>query len=108
MISEKIQNLIQELQDECEKEEVSALCTVHQGPHVVMVCNGKLPDIAFNLALQEMKLDEGLPVPTRVLRKAGLDSMNEKADDIQPDHTFVIDDLNDIPNILDRIVKGDF
>lgn len=107
MISEKIQSLIQELHDECEKEEVSALCTVYQGSHVVTVCNGKLPDIAFNLALQEMKLDEELPVPTRILRNAGLDTMDEKTDDILPDHTFIIDDLNDIPNILDRIVKGD-
>lgn len=108
MISEKIQSLIQELQNECEKEEVSALCTVHRGPHVVTVCNGKLPDIAFNLALQEMKLDEELPVPTKILRNVGLDAMDEMKDDIQPDHTFVIDDLNDIPSILNRIVKGDF
>lgn len=108
MISEKIQNLLKEIQAECEKEDVSALCTIHKGPNVITICNGKLPDIAFNLAIQEMKLDEDLPVPTKILRNAGLDAMGEDAGDIIPDHTFVIDGLNDIPNILDRIVKGEF
>jgi hypothetical protein len=108
MISEKIQNLIKELHDECEKEEAYALCIVHQGPHAVAVCNGKLPDIAMNLAIQEMKLDEELPVPTRILRNAGLDAMGDKADEVIPDHTFVVNDLNDMHSILDRIVKGEF
>lgn len=30
MINEKIQNLLKELQRECEKEGVSALCTLHK------------------------------------------------------------------------------
>lgn len=108
MINEKIQNLLEELQKECEKEDVYALCTIHKGLNVITICNGKLPDIAFNLAIQEIKLDEDLPVPTRILRNTGLDAMGKDTGDIIPNHTFVIDDFNDIPNILDRIVKGEF
>lgn len=108
MINEKIQNLLEELQKECEKEGVSALCALNKEDHVLTMLVGNLANVAALLAIQENELDNEMPVPTKILRNAGLDALGKATEKIEPDHTFVVDDFNDIPNILERIVKGEF
>ncbi|MGM0137635.1 hypothetical protein IGI65_000037 [Enterococcus sp. DIV0755b] len=38
----------------------------------------------------------------------GLDALGEQTEKIKPDHTFVVNSAEDIPDILNRIIKGDF
>ena len=45
MINEKIQNLLKELQRECEKEGVSALCTLHKEANILQLLVGGLPEV---------------------------------------------------------------
>ncbi|MFQ7605743.1 MAG: hypothetical protein ACLRHZ_06945 [Enterococcus avium] len=108
MINEKIQRMLKELQQECEKEGVSAICTLNKEGKASFMSVGTLPDIGFCLAVQEKRLDECLPLPTKTIRNAGLEALGEQTEEIKPDHTFVIDDLEDIPDILSRILKGEF
>ena len=69
---------------------------------------GNVVDIAFCLAIQDNDLDKSLPIPVEALRSAGLASIRETIGVENPKHIFVVDDLNDLPNIFDRILKGDF
>ena len=108
MISEKIQNLLKELQVECEKEGVSALCTLNKEAHVLQMLVGGLPNVAALLAIQDNELDNELPVPVKILRNAGLSALGKATGNIVPDHTFVLNDLNDIPDVLERIMNGEF
>lgn len=108
MVNEKIQMMLKELQQECEKEGVSALCTLNKEGNASFMSVGTLPDIEFCLAVQEKILDEYLPLPTKMIRNAGLAALGEQTEKIKTDHTFVIDDLEDIPDILSRILKGEF
>ncbi|MFH6832624.1 hypothetical protein ACHEVJ_17080 [Enterococcus raffinosus] len=57
MINEKIQRMLKELQRECEKEGVSALCTLHKEANALQLLVGGLPDVAALLAIQESELD---------------------------------------------------
>lgn len=108
MISEKIQNLLKELQAECEKEGVSALCTLNKEAYVLQMLVGGLPDVAALLAIQDNELDNELPVPVKILRNVGLDALSMMTGKLVPDHTFVLNDVNDIPDVLERIRKGEF
>lgn len=108
MINEKIQMMLKELQQECEKEGVSALCTLNKEGNASFMSVGTLPDMGFCLAVQEKRLDEYLPLPTKIIRNVGLAALGEQTEEIKTDHTFVVDDLNDIPEILKRILRGDY
>ena len=108
MINEKIQNLLKELQRECEKEGVSALCTLHKEANALQLHVGGLPDVAALLAIQESELDNKLLVPVKLLRNAGLEALGMETGKTMPDHTFVLNNVNDIPDVLERIRKGEF
>lgn len=108
MINEKIQIMLKELQQECEKGGVSAICTLNKGGNATTMLIGPLPDVAFCLAVQELEFDKQFPMPTKIIRNAGLAALGEHPEKIKPDHTFVLNDLNDIPDVLSRIMKGEF
>lgn len=101
MINEKIQNLLKELHDECEKEGVSGICTLNKKGQVTTMLTGNLPDVAFCLAAQERSFDEGLPIPTRILRDAGLKAMDITAKEPEKE------DIGEFANIFDQIFGGD-
>lgn len=109
-MNEKIQALADELQQECHKEGVALLCTMQkEGEGKVMVA-GSLPEIGLLLALQERNLDNESPIKAEILRKAALLSLKEMETDegTSIGHTFVTDDLNDIPEILKSFMRGDY
>lgn len=106
-MNEKIKTLVKELQQECPKEGVTAICTLQKDGHVVNALVGDLPDVAFCLAVQEKELDENLPLPTRILRGAGNAALEMTKNKGESEHTFVIDDLNDLPSIFKRILRGE-
>nr|WP_232846051.1 hypothetical protein [Enterococcus innesii] len=60
--------------------------------------------------MQERNLDNQLPLPTKVLRAVALESLEDTT--IQQDenscHTFILNDLSDLPDILERITRGEF
>ncbi|EMF0589685.1 TPA: hypothetical protein QFP75_001232 [Enterococcus faecium] len=104
-MNEKIKTMVKELQQECQKEGVTVVCTLEKKGHVTNALVGDLMNIAFALAVQDKELDESLPIPTRTLRAVGNTAL-EGAPNKQ-EHTFVIDDLNDLPNIFERILRGE-
>lgn len=109
-MNEKIQDLANELQEECRKEGVALLCTMQkEGEGKVMVA-GSLPEIGLLLALQERNLDNESPIKAEILRKAALLSLIEIdiEEGMNTGHTFVVDDLNDIPEILKSFMRGDY
>lgn len=107
-MNEKIKNLIEELQKECRKEGVTAICTVQKEGKATSMSVGNVVDIAFCLAIQNNNLDKNLPITAEALRSAGLASIKKTTGVENPKHTFVVDDLNDLPDIFERILKGDF
>ncbi|KAF1291081.1 hypothetical protein [Candidatus Enterococcus leclercqii] len=100
MINEKIQNLLKELQEECKKEGVSGICTLNKKSNVITMLTGNLTDVAFCLAAQERDFDKDLPIPTKILREAGLkaieitETVSEK------------EDIGEFSNIFDQIFGG--
>ncbi|MGM0228666.1 hypothetical protein IGJ28_000727 [Enterococcus sp. AZ091] len=111
MISEKIQMMLKELQQECEKEGVSALCTLNKEGKAGFMSVGTLPDIGFCLAFQEKRLDEHLPFPAKMIRNAGIAALKDCDNEEEPPkqtHTFVTDDPNDVFDILSNILRGEF
>ena len=111
MISEKIQMMLKELQQECEKEGVSALCTLNKEGTASFMSVGTLPDIGLCLAVQEKHLDECLPLPAKMIRNAGIAALKDCENEEEPSkqtHTFVTDDPNDVLDILSNILRGEF
>lgn len=109
-MNEKIQALADELQKECHKEGVALLCTMQkEGEGKVMVA-GSLPEIGLLLALQERSLNSQSPINAEILRKAAIASLQEIdiEEGMNTGHTFVLDDLNDIPEILKSFMRGDY
>ncbi|MCH1977697.1 hypothetical protein MCG01_11330 [Enterococcus hirae] len=104
-MNEKIKTLVKELQQECREEGVTAICTLQKEGHVINMLVGDATDLAFCLAVQEKELDENLPLPSKLLRAVGSAAL-EGAPNKQG-HTFVIDDLNDLPSIFERILRGE-
>lgn len=109
-MNEKIKDLASQLQDECRKEGVSLLCTMQKKGTANVLALGSMPDIGLCLAMQERNLDNQLPLPTKILRAVALESLEDTA--IQQNenagHTFVLNDLSDLPDILERITRGEF
>ena len=101
-----VKRLVKELQQECQREGVTVICTLEKKGHVTNALVGDLVNIAFALATQDKELDEALPIPARTLRAVGNAVLEGTPD--KPNHTFVIDDLNDLPGIFERILRGDF
>ncbi|ROZ02724.1 MULTISPECIES: hypothetical protein [Enterococcus] len=110
-MNEKIQMLLQELQQECEKEGVSALCTLNKGGSASFMSVGTLTDIGFCLAVQEKNLDKHLPLPAKMIRNAGIAALKGCDNEEEPSkqtHTFMTDDPNDVIDILSRALRGEF
>ncbi len=79
MISKKIQNLMKEVKKECDKEGVSSVCILNKKGHVAIMITGGLKDIAFCLGAQERELDKQLPIPTKILRSAAVNSITNSS-----------------------------
>ena len=109
-MNEKIQALADELQQECHKEDVALLCTMQKEGEAKVMVVGSLPEIGLLLALQERNLDNESPINAELLRKAALLSLKEMETEegTSIGHTFVKDDLNDIPEILKSFMRGDY
>lgn len=109
-MNEKIKDLASQLQDEYRKKGVSLLCTMQKKGNANVLALGSMPDIGLCLAMHERNLDNQLPLPTKILRTVALESLEDTA--IQQDenscHTFVLNDLSDLPDILERITRGEF
>lgn len=104
-MNEKIKTMVKELQQECQKEGVTVVCTLEKKGHVTNALVGDLVNIAFALAAQDKELDEALPIPARILRAAGNAALEDAPN--KQGHTFVIDDLNDLPSVFERILRGE-
>ncbi|HGF8064957.1 TPA: hypothetical protein QFQ28_000683 [Enterococcus faecium] len=104
-MNEEIKTMVKELQQECQKEGVTVVCTLEKKGHVTNALVGDLMNIAFALAVQDKELDEALPIPARTLRAAGNAALEGEPN--KQGHTFVIDDLNDLPSIFERILRGE-
>jgi hypothetical protein len=111
-MNEKIQNLIEQLAEECHKENVAlALSALDTAGSVAIVEVGA--DILVGLAVKE-QYDQ----VKRNLAESDCDCHAHKVlkrmydvdseDPNENTHTFVVDDLNDIPDIFERILRGDF
>lgn len=107
MINEKIQNLLKELQKECEKEGVSGICTLNKKTQVTTMLIGNLPSVAFCLAAQEKDLDKGLPIPAKILREAGLKAMDIADLVSEKENVFVKSNVNGASNIFDQFFGGE-
>lgn len=109
-MNEKIQALANQLQEECRKEGVPLLCTMEKGGEGKSIITGSLPEIGLLLALQERSLNSQSPINAEILRKAAIASLQEIdiKEGMNTGHTFVVDDLNDIPEILKSFMRGDY
>ena len=96
-MNRKIRSLIKELGNECEKEKIPLLCTVSDEGEAISSIQGNFEDVAFCMAIQEQKLIEVLPISA--LKEARSDSHQ---------HTFVIENAEDLQDILNRIASGEF
>lgn len=109
-MNEKMKDLARQLQDECRKEGVSLLCTMQKKEKANVIALGNIADIGLCLAMEERNLDSQLPVPAAILRKIALEALEGAA--VQQDeingHTFVLNDLSDLPDVLNRIMRGEF
>lgn len=109
-MNEKMKDLARQLQDECRKEGVSLLCTMQKKGKANVIALGNIADIGLCLAMEERNLDKQLPVPAAILRKIALEAFEGTA--VQQDeingHTFVLNDLADLPDVLNRIMRGEF
>ena len=110
-MNEKIENLMKELKSECQKQGVSIICTALKEKKSISAIYGDPIDISFCLAIQEEKLEEILPVPAYIARRIGIESMEEvlnKKENQSTNHTFVIDNEEDLADVMTRILKGEF
>ncbi|HGV8425657.1 hypothetical protein LK32_01360 [Enterococcus hirae] len=105
-MNEKIKTLVKELQQECRKEGVAAICTLQRKGHVINMLVGDATDVAFCLAVQEKELDENLPLPSKLLRAVGSATLGGAPN--KQNHTFVIDNEEDLADVMTRILKGEF
>ena len=111
-MNEKIQNLIEELAKECQKENVSiSLPTLDVTGDMGFVQVGSDFLIAIAVLEQYNKVKEELikldcDCSKHRMLKALFDIEEEETS--KHTHTFVVDDLNDIPDIFERILRGDF
>lgn len=106
-MNEKIQALTDRLQEECRKEGVPLLCTIEKGGEGKVIAMGGLPEIGLLLALQERSLNSQSPINAEILRKVAISSFDIE-EESNAGHTFVTDDLNDIPDILKNFIRGDY
>ena len=109
-MNEKIEELVAQLLAECHKENITLLCTMQKRGEGKVFVWGDTPSIGLCMAIQEEILDRQLPVPAEVLRTIAEDSLEEAREKGYRaySHTIVVEDVNDFPTILDKILRGEF
>ncbi len=106
-MNRKIRSLIKELGNECEKEKIPLLCTVSDEGEAISSIQGNFEDVAFCMAIQEQKLSEILPISVEKVRQSAVSALKEARSDSHQ-HTFVIENAEDLQDILNRIASGEF
>lgn len=71
-MNEKIQRLIEELAEECQKEDVALLCTIGDCATAKNSIVGNLVELGFLLAVQEKKLMKYLRLMLKSYVRLGL------------------------------------
>lgn len=112
MISEKIQSLIEELAEECKKENVAlSLATLSATGKITLAQEGNISLIAlavleqYDQEKQELLESDCTCYGHRTLKRMfGIDT-EETSNNT---HTFVTDDPNEVFDILSNILRGEF
>ncbi|EOE6428258.1 hypothetical protein ACKPC0_000079 [Enterococcus hirae] len=73
-MNEKIENLIEELKSECQKQSVSIICTAQKEGELKSIIYGETTEILLCLAMQEEHLDDNFPVPAHIVRRIAVDA----------------------------------
>lgn len=110
-MDKKVKNLIKELKSECQKQGVSIICTAQKEGEVKSIIYGKTTEILLCLAMQEEHLDENFPVPAHIVRRIAVDDYKQAQNEEEnqsSNHTFVIDNEEDLADVMTRILKGEF
>ena len=110
-MNEKIENLIEELKSECQKQGVSIICTAQKEGKLKSLVHGETTEILLCLAMQEEHLDENFPLPAHIVRRIAVDAYKRaqsEEENQSTNHTFVIDNKEDLADVMTRILKGEF
>lgn len=110
-MNEKIENLIKELKSECQKQSVSIICTAQKEGELKSIIHGDAIGITLCLVMQEEHLDENFPVPAHIVRRIAVDAYKQAQNEEEnqsSNHTFVIDNKEDLADVMTRILKGEF
>lgn len=110
-MNKKIENLIEELKSECQKQSVSIICTAQKEGELKSIIYGETTEILLCLAMQEEHLDDNFPVPAHILRRFAVETLKEaqNEEENQPsNHTFVVNNEEDLADVMNRIIKGEF
>lgn len=106
MITTKIQNLITELKEECAKEHVALVCAATDKDKVHSALGGNSETLVILTSAMTKKMEKKIGIPWPILEMFAIRAAkNEKQ---EPDHTFVIDNEQDLADVLDRIMRGEF
>ncbi|MGM0206470.1 hypothetical protein IGI96_000939 [Enterococcus sp. DIV0421] len=97
-MNEKIQDLIQELAEECKKENMALLCTIGDCTEARNTVIGNLVEIGFLLAVQEKGINESSPIEAEIIRKVGISALKEA----KRSH------FKHAADILSKILRGEF
>ena len=110
-MNKKIKNLIEELESECQKQGVSIICTAQKEGELKSIIHGDAIGITLCLAMQEEHLDENFPVPAHIVRRIAVNAYKRAQNEEEnqsTNHTFVIDNEEDLADVMTRILKGEF
>ena len=110
-MNKKIENLIEEVKRECQKQGVSIICTAQKEGELKSLVYGETTEILLCLAMQEEHLDENLPLSAHIMRRIAVDAYEQakNEEENQPsNHTFVINNKEDLADVMTRILKGEF
>ncbi|EME8160493.1 hypothetical protein MT881_002367 [Enterococcus faecium] len=110
-MNEKIENLIEELKNECQKQGVSIICTAQKEGEFESIIYGEITEILLCLAMQEEHLDENFPVPAHIVRRIAVDAYKQaqsEEENQSSNYTFVVDNKEDFADVMTRIAMGDF
>ena len=110
-MNKKIENLIEELKSECQKQNVSIICTAQKEGEFKSIIYGEATEMMLCLAVQEEHLDDNFPVPAHIFRRVAVDNYKQAQNEEEnqfSNHTFVIDNEEDLADVMTRIIKGEF
>ncbi|EMF0425961.1 hypothetical protein IL095_001471 [Enterococcus hirae] len=110
-MNKKIKNLIEKLKNECQKQSVSIICTAQKEGELKSIIYGETTEILLCLAMQEEHLDDNFPVPAHIVRRIAVDAYKRaqsEEENQSTNHTFVVDNKEDLADVMTRILKGEF